>query len=59
VGGLSAQLGTRSVFTGDYKFSFGHEASQAKATFSTDDHLGLTVAGISWVGQHHQTRRRL
>ena len=59
VGGLTAQLGVRSVFSGDCKFSFGHEASQAKAKFITRDHLGLTIAGISWVGQHHQTRRRL
>lgn len=59
VGGLNARLGTRSVFTGDQKFSFGHDASQATAEFTTSDHLGLTVAGISWVGQYHQTRRKL
>lgn len=59
VGAFSAMLGTRSVYTGDHGFSFGHEASQATAEFFTEDHLGLTVAGMSWVGQHHQTRRRI
>lgn len=59
VGGNSAQLGSRSVYTGDHKFSFGHEASQATASFHTESHLGLTIAGVSWIGQHHQTRRKL
>lgn len=59
VGGLNAQLGRRDVYTGDQKFSFGHEAGQATVEFYTNDHLGLTVAGMSWVGQHNQTRRRM
>lgn len=59
VGGITAVLGEREVFTGDQKFSFGQDASLAEVEFYTDGHLGLTVAGISWIGQYHQTRRKL
>lgn len=59
VGGLQNKLGEIPIFSGDYKFSFSQDANLAEAEFYCDNHLGCTIAGISWEGQYNQSKRRI
>lgn len=59
IGQLSSQIGTVKLHTGDYKFSYAQEADLATATFFTEGWLGMTIAGISWLGQYKKSSRRL
>ena len=52
-------LGDAPFFTGDYDFSFQHDAEQANIEFWTEEHRGLTIAGISWIGRYYQASKRL
>ena len=55
-GQLGSKLGEVPFHTGDVKFAYSQQADQANAEFYCDNHLGCTIAGISWEGQHHKTR---
>ena len=53
------KLGEVKTYTGDWKFSYGEEASLARAVFSTDSYLGCTIASISWEGQYYKSKQRM
>lgn len=59
MGSTLNRLGEVNLFTGDMKFSYSQNAEQANALFYTEGFLGLTIAGISWAGQYHQTSGRI
>lgn len=59
LGATTSILGQRSLYTGDANFAFPYDADIATAEFFTDDYLGVTLSGISWVGQFFQRRRRM
>ena len=52
-------LGTLQPYTGDWKFSFAEDADNATAYFFTDNHLGCTIADISWEGQYFKSKKRM
>lgn len=59
LGSLSATLGQLTFSTEDVKFSFSQDAAYADVEFFVDNHLGATIAGISWEGQVHTASRRI
>lgn len=59
LGAETSILGQRSIYTGDANFAFPYDADIATAEFYTNDYLGLTISGISWLGQFFQRRRRM
>jgi hypothetical protein len=59
LGSIGSKLGEVPFLTGDAKFSYSQKADQALAEFYCDNHLGCTIAGISWEGQYYQSKRRM
>ena len=59
VGGLTNKLGSIPTYTGDKKFSFAQDANLALVEFYCDNHLGCTIAGLSWEGQYVQSKGRM
>lgn len=59
VGGINNLVGQVPLYTGEFSFSYGQDAALADVEFYTDSWLGLTIAGISWLGQYHKTSRRV
>lgn len=53
------RLGDLDTYTGDWKFSFGEQASLAVAEFYADSYLGCTISDISWEGQYFQSKQRM
>jgi hypothetical protein len=52
-------LGEVTFTTDDVKFSFNQDAKLAEAEFYTDNHLGCTIAGLSWEGQYFASKGRM
>lgn len=59
MGNTNTLLGEATTFTGQVRFSYGQEASLADVEFYTDHHLGCSISGISWSGQHYRPTRRI
>ena len=59
LGGLTNRLGIVDLYTGDYTYSYAQDADLATATFYTEGFLGMTIAGISWLGQYNKSSTRL
>lgn len=59
VGGITNLIGEVPLYTGDYKFSFAQDANLAEAEFYCDNHLGCTIAGLSWEGQYYKSKGRM
>lgn len=59
VNGLNNLVGVQPFHTGDVRFSYAQQADQAEAEFYTDGYLNLTISGISWKGQYHESGQRM
>ncbi len=53
------RIGEVTAYTGDWKFPFSQDAAHADAEFYVDNHLGCTIADISWEGQYFQSKQRM
>lgn len=49
----------KPFYTGDVTFSFGQNATDAECEIYTDNHLNLTISGLAWAGQYHETSQRM
>jgi hypothetical protein len=59
VGELNNLLDTTPFYTGDVQFSYGQNADDAECEIYTDNHLNLTISGLAWSGQYHETSQRM
>lgn len=59
VGNLNNLLDVIPFHTGDIQFSYGQNADDAECELYTDNHLNLTISGLAWSGQYHETSQRM
>lgn len=59
VGTFENLLDTVPFYTGDIIFPFAQDAELAEAEIFTDGWLNMTISGLAWAGQYHQTSQRM
>jgi len=59
MGRFNNLIGEIPLHTGDVKMSYAQDAALATARFYCNNHLGCSIAGISWEGQYFQSKGRM